>query len=55
MSAHQKTRLLIAAKDLVRALSSGDTQEEVLMPVLGALRFQVESSYEAAREGRFNY
>jgi len=48
MSANQKTRLLVAAKDLVRALGRGERKDEDLLAVLGALRFELASACQAS-------
>ncbi len=47
MSANQKTRLLVAAKDLVRALTGEKQKDEDLLPVLASLRFELASACEA--------
>ena len=47
MSANQKTRLLVAARDLVRALRRDGEKNEDLLPVLGALRFELASACQA--------
>jgi hypothetical protein len=47
MSANQKTRLLVAAKDLVRALAGEKQKDEDLLPVLASLRFELASACEA--------
>ena len=49
MSANQKTRLLVAAKDLVRALGVEGQQEKALLPVLAALRFELATACEVSK------
>lgn len=57
MSANQKTRLLVAAKDLVRALGRESQKDEDLLPVLGALQFELiaarRTSISTAKESGF--
>ncbi len=48
MSTNQRTRLLIAAKDLVKALVREGEKDEDLLPVLGALRFELTSACRAS-------
>jgi hypothetical protein len=49
MSVNQKTRLLVAAKDLVRALSMEGQKEEDLLPVVAALRIELASACKPAK------
>ena len=44
MSVNQKTRLLVAAKDAVKALSKADVEQEDLYAILVALRFELTAA-----------
>lgn len=47
MTANQRKRLVIAAKDLTRALCIGPKDGEDLMALLASLRFEIESARNA--------
>ncbi|MCP4641797.1 MAG: hypothetical protein GY851_15245 [bacterium] len=47
MSTNQETRLLIAAKDLVRALTDEGRADDDLLPVLSSLRVELASACRA--------
>lgn len=45
MSDNQKKRLLVAAKDLVQALSKDEMKGDELLTSLSALRYEVRSTF----------
>ena len=47
MSTNQRRRLFVASKDLAKALAREDLEDDTLLPVLGALRFELTAAYKA--------
>jgi hypothetical protein len=48
MSTNQRTRLLIAAKDLVKALDGENRQDDDFLQVLGTLRFELATACQTS-------